>query len=78
LKAISRIAFDPNTQTSGIKLEIVKFFTLDELLREKTGCRWARNDRKITPQAQTSTADVYNWKLKRASGGIYPLVPVRF
>jgi hypothetical protein len=58
LKAISLIAFDPNTQTSGIKFEMVKFLTFDELFSENTGWRWARNDKKITPQAQTSTAEV--------------------
>jgi len=38
---------------------MVKFFTFEELLSEKTGCRYAKNDRKITPQAHMSTAEVY-------------------
>ena len=38
LNAISLMALDPNRHTKGIKLLIVKFFTLLELFSEKTGC----------------------------------------
>ena len=64
------MALEPNRQTNGIMFEMVKFFTLEELFKEKTGCLWARKDRKITPQAHTSTAEVCWLKLKRASGGM--------
>ena len=78
MKAISFIALLPNKQVSGIKFDIVKFFILLELFKLNTGWRPAQNERKITPQAQMSTDEVYVWKLKRASGGIYPFVPVLF
>ena len=61
LKAISFIAFDPNKQVSGIRLDIVKFLIFEELFSEKTGWRPAQKDRNITPHAQMSTADVYVW-----------------
>ena len=61
LKAISFIAFDPNKQVRGIRLEIVKFLIFEELLSENTGCRPAQKERNITPHAQISTADVYVW-----------------
>jgi hypothetical protein len=47
---------EPNRHTNGIKFEIVKFLILELLLSEKIGCLLARKLRKITPQAQTSTA----------------------
>ena len=72
------MALEPNRQTKGIRFEIVKFFTLLLLLREKTGCRYAKKLRKITPHAQTSTALVWFGKLNRASGGMNPFIPVRF
>jgi len=56
LKAISLMAFDPKRHTKGMRLLIVKFLTLLELFREKTGCLYARKDRKMTPHAQISTA----------------------
>jgi hypothetical protein len=59
LKAISFIALDPNRHTKGMRLLMVKFFTLLELFKEKTGCLWARKDKKMTPHAHISTALVY-------------------
>jgi len=61
LKAISLIAFDPNKQVRGIRLEMVKFLIFEELLSENTGWRPAQKERNITPHAQISTADVYVW-----------------
>ena len=52
-------AAEPNRHTKGIKLEIVKFFTFDELFNEKIGCLCAKKDKKMTPQAHTSTAGVW-------------------
>lgn len=59
LKPISFSAFDPNKQVKGIKFEIVKFLIFEELFNENTGWRPAQKDKKMTPQAQISTADDY-------------------
>ena len=40
----------------GIRFDIVKFLIFDELFNENTGCLPAQKDKKITPQAQISTA----------------------
>ena len=55
------MAFDPNKHVNGIKLEIVKFLIFELLFSENTGCLPAQKLRKITPQAQISTADVCVW-----------------
>ena len=53
------MAFEPKRHVSGIRFEIVKFLIFELLFSEKTGWRPAQNDRKMTPHAQMSTADVY-------------------
>ena len=58
MNPISFRAFDPKRQVKGIKFEIVKFLILLLLFNEKTGWRPAQNERKITPQAQISTAEL--------------------
>jgi hypothetical protein len=52
------MALDPKRHVNGIKFEIVKFLIFEELLSEKTGCLPAQKLKKITPQAQMSTAEV--------------------
>lgn len=61
LKAISFIALLPKRQVRGIKFEMVKFLILLELFRLNTGWRPAQKERKITPIAQMSTAEVCVW-----------------
>jgi hypothetical protein len=53
------MALLPNKHVSGIKFEIVKFLIFELLFKLKTGCLPAQNDRKITPHAHMSTAEVY-------------------
>ena len=70
LKLISFTALLPKTHTKGIRFEIVKFLTFDELFSENTGCLCAMKLRKITPHAQMSTALVWFGYKNKASGGM--------